>query len=173
MKNFQQNLLIFLALCLCGLCAYQWYGQTLQRNDIRKLEQTVYDKAAAIQGYTNSIAAMDRQIAQMDAQLTEVRATMSTNELKLADQKQQLSKLGLENEALTNQIAEYKRGVDALQTRLKEAYDGITKQNEAMKEIVAQRDDLVKKFNDEVKNRNDVVAKYNELAASVEKQRSK
>ena len=28
MKNFQQNLLIVLALGLCGLCVYQWYGQT-------------------------------------------------------------------------------------------------------------------------------------------------
>ena len=47
MKTFQQNLLIIVALSLCGLCLYQWYGQTLQRNEIQKLEQTVYDKPAA------------------------------------------------------------------------------------------------------------------------------
>ena len=67
MKNFQQNLLIIVALSLCGLCIYQWYGQTLQRNEIHKLEQSVYDQSAAIQSYTNSIKTMDRQIAQMDA----------------------------------------------------------------------------------------------------------
>ena len=70
MKNFQQNLLILVALSLCGLCVYQWYGQTLQRNEIQKLEQMVYEKSAAIQGYTNSIRTMDRQIAQMDARIT-------------------------------------------------------------------------------------------------------
>jgi chromosome segregation ATPase len=171
MKNFQQNLLIVLALSLCGLCAYQWYGQTLQRNEIQKLEGTVHEKSAAIQGYTNSIASMDRQIAQMDAQLTELRATTKTNELQIASEKRELSKLELENLGLTNQIAEYKKGVDTLESKLKEAYDGIKKQNEAMKELVAQRDEFVKKFNDEVKDRNDVVNKYNELAASVEKQK--
>ena len=53
--------------------------------------------------------------------------------------------------------------------QLKEAYDGIRKQNEAMKELVAQRDEFVKKLNDSVKERNDVVAKYNDLAAQAAK----
>ena len=38
MKNFQQNLLILLALRLCGLCAWQWYAQTVQRDDHPGLE---------------------------------------------------------------------------------------------------------------------------------------
>ena len=79
MKSFQQNLLIIVALSLCGLCVYQWYGQTVQRNEIQKLEQTVYEKSAAIQGYTNSIRTMDGQIAQMDARLTQLKAEAKTN----------------------------------------------------------------------------------------------
>jgi hypothetical protein len=38
-----------------------------------------------------------------------------------------------------------------------------------MKELVAQRDEFVKKFNDEMKDRNDVVNKYNDLVRQVEK----
>ena len=38
-----------------------------------------------------------------------------------------------------------------------------------MKELVAQRDEFVKKFNDEVKDRNEIVNKYNELVRQVEK----
>ena len=55
MRSLQQNLLVILALSLCGVCVYQWFGQTLQRNEIQKLEQTVYEKSAAIQDYTDSI----------------------------------------------------------------------------------------------------------------------
>jgi hypothetical protein len=36
--------------------------------------------------------------------------------------------------------------------------------------LVAQRDDLVTKYNDVVSNRNDVVTKYNDLVKQVEKQ---
>ena len=59
MKNFQQNLLIVLALALCGLCAFQWYVQTVQRNEITTLNGMVYEKNVAIQSATNSIATLN------------------------------------------------------------------------------------------------------------------
>ena len=169
MKNLQQNLLIVVALSLCGLCVYQWYGQTLQRNEIQKLGQMVYEKSAAIQGYTNSIRTLDRQIADMDARITQLKAEVKTNADLVISQKRDINQFRINSEGLTNIITEYKGAVTNLQTKLKEAYDGIQKQNEAMKELVVQRDEFVKKFNDEVKDRNEVVNKYNELVRQVEK----
>ena len=49
MKNFLQNLLIFFALCLCGLVAFQWIRETDLRKDVQKLTDTVQDKREAIQ----------------------------------------------------------------------------------------------------------------------------
>ena len=169
MRNFQQNLLIIVALSLCGLCVYQWYGQTLQRHDIQKLEQTVYDQSAAIQGYTNSIQTMDRQIAQMDARITELKAGAKANADFVMTQRRAINRLQATADGLTNQVAAYKSAVESLQGKLKEAYGGIQKQNEAMKELVAQRDEFVKKYNDEVKDRNDIVNKYNDLVSQVAK----
>jgi chromosome segregation ATPase len=169
MKNLQQNLLIAVALSLCGLCVFQWYGQTLQRNEIQILEQSVYAKSAAIQGYTNSIRTMDRQIAQMDARLTEIKDEAKTNADLVVTQKREINHLQTTTEGLTNALTEYQTAVTNLQGKLKETYDGIQKQNAAMKELVAQRDEFVKKFNDEVKDRNDVVNKYNDLVRQVEK----
>jgi chromosome segregation ATPase len=168
MKNFQQNLLIVLALALCGLCARQWYEQTIQRSEIETLNQMVYQKNAAIRDDTNSIATLNHQIAQMDARITELKAVAATNEQLMVVQKNEISRLQFLNESLTNQIAEYKNGVETLQVRLKEAYDGINKQNEAIKELAAQRDEFVQKLNDSVKERNDIVEKYNELVKQVQ-----
>jgi uncharacterized coiled-coil DUF342 family protein len=169
MKNFHQNLLIALALSLCVLCAYQWYGQTLQRNQIEGLNQLIYEKSSAIQSYTNSIKTMDRQIAQMDAHMAELKETIKTNDLLVLNQKRELNKLESTSELLSSQIAEYKKGVATLEAKLKEAYDGVKKQNDSIKELVAQRDEFVQKFNDSVKERNDIVTKYNELVQRVEK----
>ena len=58
--------------------------------------------------------------------------------------------------------------MDTLESKLKEAYAGIDKQNEAITNLVAQRNDFVKKYNDEVKDRNDIVAKYNELVKQIQ-----
>jgi chromosome segregation ATPase len=164
MKNFQQNLLIILALGLCGLCVSQWYGQTIQRNEIQTLEQSVYGKSAAIQAYTNSMRTMDRQIAQMDARITELKAQAKTNAEFVVTQNREINRLQVVAEGLTNEITEYKSAVETLQGKLKEAYDGIKKQNEAMKELAAQRDEFLNKLNDSVKERNAIVAKYNDLA---------
>jgi chromosome segregation ATPase len=170
MKNFQQNLLIILALALCVLCAFQWHGQTIQRNEITTLNGMVYEKNVAFQNATNSIATLNHQVNQMDASLTETKAEAATNQQTVVTQKAKIIKLEFTNENLTNEIVQYKTAVDTLTSKLKEAYAGIEKQNETVTNLVSQRDDFVKKFNDEVKNRNDVIAKYNDLVKQVQKQ---
>ncbi len=172
MKNFQQNMLIVLALGLCALCAWQWYGQTLQRDRIESLNQHLYERDKDIQGYTNSIATMNQQIAEMDSRLTQLRATAQASEQLVVNQKRDLSRLGLENEMLTNQVAQYTNALSKLEGKLNEAYDGIKKQNAAIKELTAQRDDFVQKLNDSIKGRNDIVNKYNDLAKQFEKLQS-
>ena len=169
MKNFQVNLLSVLAIALCGLCAWQWYEQTVQRDEIETQNRLVYDRNAAIQGYTNSLATLNHQVMQMDARLTEMKAAAATNELLILSQKDEIARLQMENANSTNEIAQYKAGVDALEAKLKEAYAGIDRQNETITNLISQRNDIVLKYNDEVKDRNDIVAKYNDLAKQVEK----
>jgi len=168
MKNFHQTLLVTLAAVLCALCAWQWYEQTLQRNDITGLNKLAYDRAVAIQGYTNSIATMNHQLMLMDAHIGELDSAAKTNQELVLTQKRELSKLELNSEILTNQITQYQLGVDLLQSKLKEAYAGIEKQNEAITNLLTQRDDLVLKLNNEIKDRNDIVNKYNELAKQIQ-----
>jgi chromosome segregation ATPase len=172
MKNFQQNLLIALALCLCLLCLWQWHVQTDQRKNIDTLNELNNLKAEAIQGYTNSIQTMQHELSELDARITELKAAVKSNETVVLEQRREISRQGLANQLLTNQIAQYKAGVATLETRLKDAYEDVRKQNDAIKEIAAQRDDFLKKLNDAVKDRNDVVAKYNELVARFEKLQS-
>ena len=169
MNHFQQNLLIGLALALCGLCVYQWHDQTRQRTEIEGLTRTLYHKAEAIQGYTNSIATMDRQIAQMDARITALKEENRSNATVVARQQRDFNRLETTSAGLTNEIAEYKEALETLQKKLKAAYDGIEKQNAALKELAAQRDEFITKYNDSVKDRNAVVSKYNDLVRQVEK----
>ena len=170
MKHFQQNLLIVLALALCGLCAFQWHGQTVQRQEITTLNGMVSDKNIAIQSAANSIATLNHQVNQMDARLTELKAAAATNAQLIVTQKLELERLQFANAGLTDEIAQYKSAVTTMTARLKEAYAGIAKQNEAITNLVARRDDMVKKYSDSVKDRNEVVIKYNALVERIQKQ---
>lgn len=169
MKIFQANLLIVLAFGLCGLCAWQWYEQTVQRNEITTLNSMVFDRNAAIQGYTNSIATLNHQVTEMDAHITDLKTVVTTNEQTITSQKAEIVRGQLANASLTNEVAQYKSVVNTLESKLKEVYAGVEKQNDAITNLVAQRDELAQKYDDEVKDRNDVVAKYNDLAKQIEK----
>jgi chromosome segregation ATPase len=151
------------------LCAYQWYGQTVQRGEVQKLNQLVYDKSVAIRDNTNSIATLNHQISQMDANLTELRNEAKTNTEVKSAQKVELTRLNALNEGLSNELTQYKAAIGTLTNKLADAYAGIEKQNAALKTLAAERDDLVQKYNDEVKDRNNIVSNYNALAAQVKK----
>jgi chromosome segregation ATPase len=137
------------------------------------LSEALFQKTSDIQGYTNSIHSMDKQIAQMDARLAELKETIKTNERVQLDQRREINKLQISQEILTNQVSQYINAQEILEGRLKEAYDGIKKQNEAIKELTGQRDEFIQKLNDSVKERNGIVNKYNELVKSMEKPASK
>ena len=49
MQKFLANLLIFFALGLCALCAFQWVRESHLRKEIADLQHTVYLKLEAIQ----------------------------------------------------------------------------------------------------------------------------
>ena len=169
MKNFHQNLLILLALSLCGLCVWQWYGQTLQRHRIENLNQVLAEKSAAIQGYTNTIETLNHQVEQMDTRITELKTAAATNDQATLVQKREITRLQLLTEVQSNEISQYQTAVTNLQAKLQELVDGIKKQNAAMAELTTQRDDFLQKLNDSIKDRNAVVDKYNDLVKQVDK----
>jgi chromosome segregation ATPase len=163
MKQLQQNLLIVLALGLCGLCAWQWYVQTVQRQTIGNLNQMVFDRNDTIQNDTNMIATLNSKVNDMDVQITGLKATVTTNEQVMASQSAQITQLQFDNATYTNEIAQYKVAVDTLETRLNDANSNIDKQNETITNLLSQRSELVLKYDELATNRNEIVQKYNAL----------
>jgi chromosome segregation ATPase len=172
MKHFQQNLLIVLALGLCGLCAWQWYAQTVQRTTIQQLNQMVFDRNASIQNYTNSVTTLNGRVAEMDGRITDLKSTVASNAQVMASQKAQITRLQFDNDNYTNEIAQYKVAVDTLESRLNVANTNIDKQNAMIANLLSQRNDLVMRYDELATNRNDIVTKYNELVKQAETRNS-
>jgi chromosome segregation ATPase len=169
MKQFQQRLLILLAIGLCGLCARQWYVQSMQHVEIVRLENGVAEKNGALLNASNTLKTADHQVMRMDAEISGLSATIKTNVQLIAAQNRELKELQAAHDALSSRVDEYKKVVAALEIKLKDSYDGIKKQNEAVQQLVTQRDDFVARYNASIKERNEIVAKYNDLAKEIEK----
>jgi chromosome segregation ATPase len=163
MKNFQQNLFVVLAVGLCALCAWQWYVQTALHTAGERLQEKVYKQSVAIQDFTNTIKNMDAEIAGQSARIAELKQAAMTNAQAAVAQKREIVRLQMAGNTMSNEIVQYKNAVDELEAKLKAAYDGVKKQNDAIKQLVAERDDAIKKYNDSIKDRNALAEKYNAL----------
>jgi chromosome segregation ATPase len=169
MKNFHQNLLILLAISLCALCVWQWYGQTVQRKRIENLDVILTKKSGDIQSYTNSIDTLNHQLEEMDARITELKTAATAQDQTNLAQKREIARLKLTTEILTNQLTQYTNAVTSLEGRLQIYADGVKRQNEAIAKLTTQRDDFIKKLNDSINDRNVIVGKYNDLVKQIDK----
>jgi len=161
MKNPLQTLLMLLALALCGFCTWQWYGQVLQRKEMTELAQANYDQAMAIQGYTNSINRMDGQIGQLDVRISELRDTIKSNNVVIFGLREENGRLNLQTDQYSNALV-------TLHVQIQQANESIVRQNEALKSLVAERDEFVNRLNETIKERNEIVGKFNDLVKRVE-----
>ena len=163
MKNLLQNLLVFLSFGLCVLCAWPWYIQTLLHSQGEALQRTIFKQEAEIQVLTNSIKNSDAEIAGLSTRVNELKRAAMTNDLAADEQHREIMRLNKTSEVLSNEIGQYKVIVDKLEARLKEASEGIEKQNESFKKLLAERDEAIQKYNDSMKDRNALAEKYNAL----------
>jgi chromosome segregation ATPase len=167
MKSFQQNLLMALALALCGLCVWQWYFQTVQRKRLEDQNQEIYQRDTAIQGYTNSLDEQNHHINRMEQDLAglndSLKQALKTNSEFIIVQKREIARLGASNDTLSNNISQYTNAIAILTNDLEAAQAGIRMQNTNLELLVAERDKWVGMYTNMVLKNNDTVIQYNEL----------
>jgi len=163
MKNLLQNLLIFFALCLCGLIAFQWVRETDLRKDIQKLNDTVHDKSQAIIDLEARLRHDEEEIKRLDSLKNELTATVKSNNLEIASLGKDLDKANIENQRKDKQIEVYKEALNTANENIKKQNEEMKAQNDEMKKLAEERNDVVKKFNK-------IAADYNELAGKWNKQ---
>jgi len=163
MKNFLQSLLIFFALALCGLIAFQWVRETELRREIQRLTDTVHDKSQAIIDLDNRLRHDEEEIKRLDGLKNELTATVKSNNLEIARLDKDLEKANAENQRKDKQIEVYKEALNTANENIKKQNEEMRAQNEEMKKLAEERNEIVKKFNK-------IAADYNELAGKWNKQ---
>ena len=163
MKNFLQNLLIFFALCLCALIAFQWVRETDLRKKVQELTNVVHDKSEAILNLEANVRSQRDEIQRLDSQRKQLSETVKSNDLQIANLSKDLEKATNDLQKTEKQMLVYKDAYQKTSENLTNANLTITEQNERMKKLAQEGNDVVKKFNE-------LNAKYSELAEKWNKQ---
>ena|SRR5437763_15075527 len=160
MQKFLSNLLIFFALSLCALCAFQWVRESRLRGEIAALQHTVYLKLDTIQNLEAQLKRSAAEVNRLDSLRVELSGIITTNRHEIEGLTKYTEKLEKEIEANKAQIAVYKDAVDRANENIKQQNADIKKQSDEMKALVADRNATVEKYNKVVEQYNDLVKQF-------------
>src|ERR1043166_985786 len=121
MKNFLQNLLMFFALALCGLIAFQWVRETDLRRRVQGLTDIIHEKSENIQKLEATVKRYEGEIQRLHA-LTK-----------------DLEKITAENERNHTQMERYKDAFEQQKAVAEKQGAEILEQNEKLRNLAAQR----------------------------------
>jgi chromosome segregation ATPase len=161
MKNFLQNLLIFFALTLCALIAFQWVRETDLRKEIQKLNDTVHDKSQAIIDLEARLRHDEEEIRRLDGIKNELTATVKSNNLEIARLGKDLDKATADNQRKDKQIEVYKEALNTANENIKKQNEEMKAQNEEMKKLAEERNDVAQKYNKLAADYKDLAGKWN------------
>jgi chromosome segregation ATPase len=161
MKAFLQNLLIFFALSLCALIAYQWVRETDLRKQVQALTDTVHDKLENIQSLQSSVKHDEAEIVRLDGLKNMLTQTVKSNDLQISALVKAVEKATNDVERAERQIEVYKDALETANANIKKQNEDIKTQNEEMAKLSEDRNEVVKKFNKMAADYNDLAAKWN------------
>lgn len=169
MKKLLLNLLIFFALALCGLSAFQWVREARLRAEIAALDKTVFEKTQATHGLEAAVKKVEAEVSRLEAVKTEFTETVKTNRQEILRLTKYSEKLEKEIDTQKQQTDIYKEALDKANKSITKQNEDVKKQNEDIKQLVEERNSLLAKFNKMVAEYNDLVKEFNKLQEQLAK----
>ena len=163
MKSFLQNLLIFLALSLCGVMIVQWVRETRLHKKVQDLYDEVHAKAESIQTLEATVRRDEGEIQRLDGLKNELTDIVKSNKIEISGLAKDLEKASSEAEKNQRQAEAYKEALDKANENLLKQNDDIKRQNEDMKRLVADRAETISNFNKMASDYNTLASNWNKL----------
>jgi chromosome segregation ATPase len=147
MKAFLQNLLIFFSLCLCILIAFQWIRESKTHEALQKDEDIIHDKSERIQNLEQTVKRDEAEIQRLDALQKQLSEIVKSNNVEIAQLSRDLKKVEAENEKNAKQVEAYKEALKTANERVLQEGEDIKTLNADLKNVMLERNDLVKNLN--------------------------
>lgn len=169
MKQFLVNLLIAVALGLCGLCTYQWYRESRLRTEMEGQSRELYRKKDTINGLNTALQQTREDAERLDKLNVRLNGEIKTNALEIAGLRRQVDQLTQETNRLSGDLATYKNSLEVANANTAEANKAVQTQNQTIKQLVDERTGLVEKYKEVVKQYEDLVKQFEAYQADVKK----
>src|SRR6266404_696371 len=169
MKNFLQNLLIFLALCLCALIAFQWVRETDLRKQMHKLTDTVHDRSQDILNLKSTVHHQESDIQNLTSIRDQFAAIIKTNEAEISRLSKDLDKSERDNKRLASDLEQYKIAFTNEMEQVKQGNAQIKQLGETINILAFQRNLAFSNLNGMGKLIGEMSAKWSRMGDAIQK----
>src|SRR5260370_4848950 len=163
MKNFLQNVLIFLALCLCALIAFQWVVETDLRKKLQEVTNTLQDRKQDILNLQATVRHQESDIQNLTSIRDQFAAIIKTNEAEIARMTKELEKAEHENRKLDVELENYKVAFTNANEHIKQQNATIKDLGETMKTLAHDRNTAISNLNTMSQAINDLAIKWSKM----------
>jgi chromosome segregation ATPase len=161
MKNFLQGLLMFFALCLCGMIAFQWVRETRLRIDVQELTNKVQNKTENILSLESEVKRRDKEIQRLDELKNTLFAEVKSNTALADVLSKDLYKATNQLSTLESSVEQYKEALKIANENVVTANDRIKKATEDINAVAEERNEMAKKYNKMATDFNELASKWN------------
>lgn len=139
MKDFLQNLLVLLAVCLCALVAFQWVKEVRLKRRIEELGGAAQSRAEAIRTLETKLANHAGEIQRLEALRSGADGILKSNSLELSSMAAALGKARAELGGARQEIAGLRKAVGLANTNILTQNETIRRQNERLLQLAEER----------------------------------
>src|SRR5258705_6680840 len=147
MKTFLQNLLIFFALGLCILIAFQWVRETTLHRKLQENADTIHQKSEMIQNLQQTVKRDEAEIQRLDTLKNQLTETVKSNNVEIVQLSKDLKKVEAENEKNLKQMEAYKEAYKVANDNVLKANEDIKTLNADVKKLMLQQNGLITNLN--------------------------
>lgn len=156
------SLLIVLAICLCGLCAYQWWREYHLREQIEAGNRTIQSLQEDKAGAEQLSERYREEVRRIEIDRGELQEIVRTNAAEVSRLKAELSQLTLDSEQSLTRVDVFKDALEKANQAIQQQNEGVRKMNEEFKRLAEERNVAVEKFNELAREYDALAQQYNE-----------
>ena len=175
------NLLILLAIALCGLIGWQWVREAGLFKENQKLKTDLQADHETKHQQQKAIQDLQGEIARIENERKNSTAINKTNQAKITELARELAKAEGEARNHSNMVTYFKVAFERATNQIAVANANTQKANDIINsmrkavedrnEIASRLNDLNKKYGELMTDRNDIVEKFTAFVKEVEAER--
>ncbi|MGZ4961393.1 MAG: hypothetical protein ACXWKG_15205 [Limisphaerales bacterium] len=173
MKRLLTNLLIVLALALCGLVAVQWVREAQLRQQLQAVSDSLHDKSEVLGHVRDQLKHSEDEIQRLEKVRIDLSEQAKTNAFLTLDLRKQLDQARADTERQTLSADNYKAALEHANQNVTKQNRDIEKQNDDLKKLAQERNDIVTRYNKLAKDFDDLTKKWNDQQAELARRASK